>query len=111
MKWLVILALFSACKKQEIERRPIEPLPPAEVQRAHDACRAYVDKVCGCTSPAAQKQCPFAKPLPDALDLELATAANPGEERDTTLRAQVSVRETVKECVEELAKLPALGCR
>jgi hypothetical protein len=26
------------------------------------------------------------------------------------MRAQVFVRETVKECVEELAKLPALGC-
>jgi len=111
VKWLAIVALAAGCHKAAPERRPIPALPPAEVQRAHDACRAYVDKACSCTAPAAQHQCALATPLPQALELVLATAANPGDDRDAALRAQVNVRETVKECVEELAKLPALGCR
>jgi hypothetical protein len=108
---LAIAVLVAGCAKNEERQRPVEPLPAAEVARAHDACQSYVDKVCGCTAPAAQKQCTLAKPLPQALDLALQTAANPGEERDSQLRSQVFVRETVKECVEELAKLPAIGCR
>ena len=110
MRWLVVMLALAGCAKHEAQQKPVEPLPPAEVARAHEACQSYVDKVCACTSPAAQKQCPLAKPLPQALDLSLQTAANPGEERDSQMRAQVFVRETVKECVEELAKLPALGC-
>ena len=108
---LAMLVLAFGCAKQEEQKKPVEPLPAAEVTRARDACQSYVDKVCACTAPAAQKQCSLAKPLPQALDLALQTAANPGEERDSQLRSQVFVRETVKECVEELAKLPALGCR
>jgi hypothetical protein len=112
MKIAIAAALLVfGCAKHEEQQRPVEPLPAAEVARAHEACQSYVDKVCGCTAPAAQKQCTLAKPLPQALDLALQTAANPGEERDSQLRSQVFVRETVKECVEELAKLPAIGCR
>ena len=111
MRLGLALLVLAACSKAEPEKKPVEPLPAAEVQRAHDACQAYVDKVCGCTSPPAIKQCALARPLPQALDLALQTAASPGEERDTQLRSQVFVRETVEECVEELAKLPALGCR
>jgi hypothetical protein len=107
----IVAVLAISCAKHEDPPKPIQPLPAAEVARAHDACQSYVDKVCGCVAPAAQKQCTLAKALPQALDLALQTAANPGEERDSQLRSQVFVRETVKECVEELAKLPAIGCR
>jgi hypothetical protein len=111
MRALVIAVLLVGCAKHEERQRPVEPLPAAEVARAHDACASYVEKICSCTAPAAQQQCTLAKALPQALDLALETAANPGEERDSQLRSQVFVRETVKECVEELAKLPAIGCR
>lgn len=117
MRWLAIAAFaLAGCAKHEEPTPAVEPLPAAEVARAHQACQAYVDKVCACTTPGAQQQCQLAKPLPEALDLSLQTAANPGpkedaEERDSQRRAQVFVRETVKECVEELAKLPAIGCR
>jgi hypothetical protein len=110
VRWLIAIALVAGCKSEKVEHRPLPPLPAAEIQRAEDACKAYVDQVCGCKAPAAQKQCPLAKALPAALQLAIDTAANPGEERTTAMRAQVNVRETVKECVEELAKLPALGC-
>ncbi|HEY1548734.1 MAG TPA: hypothetical protein VGG28_12985 [Kofleriaceae bacterium] len=111
MKLLVAMLFVVGCAKSEEHRKPVEPLSAAEVARAHDACQSYVDKVCSCAGPAAQQQCTLAKPLPQALDLALQTAANPGEERDSQVRSQVFVRETVKECVEELAKLPAIGCR
>jgi len=111
MRWLAIVVALAACSKPEEKKARVEPLPPAEVARAHEACQAYVDKACACTAPAGQKQCALAKPLPQALELSLQTVANPGEDQDAQLRAQVFVRETVKECVEELAKLPAIGCR
>jgi hypothetical protein len=101
-----------ACSKSEPPPPPKElpALPAAEVQRGHDACAAYVDKVCACASPAAKQACPLAKALPDAMKLALDTATNPTTDRDNAMRAQVNVRETAKECIEQTAKLPALGC-
>jgi hypothetical protein len=69
-----------------------------------------VTKVCACTSPAAQHQCPLAKALPDAMKLALDTAANPATDRADALRAQTNVLETAKQCIEQIARLPALGC-
>ena len=111
MRLALALIVLVGCSKSEVEKKPVAPLSAAEVQRAHDACQTYVDRICGCAAPVATRQCALARPLPEALDLALQTAASPGEENDAQLRAQVFVRETVKECVEELAKLPALGCR
>ena len=111
MRLAIVLVLVAACSKKAEDKKPAPPpLPAAEVQRDRDACKAYVDRVCGCTSPAAQKQCPLARALPDALGVALDVAMNPATERDDALRAQVNVRETVKECIEQMAKLPALGC-
>ena len=114
MKWLLAIAL-AACSKSSppppaVVVDKVAPLPAGEVQRGQDACTAYATKVCACTSTAAQKACPLAKALPDALKLALETSLNPQTDRDNAQRAQVSVRETAKECIEQLAKLPALGC-
>jgi hypothetical protein len=111
----VLLALLcvAACSKHEDaapKKAAVPPLPAGEVQRGQDACAAYVTKVCACTSPAAQKQCPLAKALPDAMKLALDTAANPETDRADALRAQTNVLETAKQCIEQVAKLPALGC-
>ena len=115
MKAIAALLLVAAigCHKDEPPRAAPHGLPAEEVQRAHEACDAYVAKACGCTAPAARDHCMRAKALPPALDLALATAVNPGDSdaaREISARAQVNVRETVKQCVEEIAKLPALGC-
>jgi hypothetical protein len=114
MKWvdLVLGLALVACSKSAVPPPPKElpPLPAVEVQRGQDACAAYVAKVCACASPAAKQACPLAKALPEALKLALDTAANPATDRDNAMRAQVNVRETAKECIEQTAKLPALGC-
>ena len=112
MKWLLVVMLV-ACSNHEdaAPKKPsVAPLPAAEVQRGQDACSAYIAKVCACTSPAAQKQCPLAKALPDAMKLALDTAANPETDHNDALRAQTNVLETAKQCIEQVAKLPAIGC-
>jgi hypothetical protein len=111
MRWLILLALAGACSEKKADAPKGPPaLPAGEVQRGQDACNAYVAKICACTAPAAQKQCALAKALPEAMQLALATAANPTTEHNDALRALTSVRETTKECIEQTARLPALGC-
>ena len=90
--------------------KQVPQLPAGEVQRGQDACNAYATKVCACTSPAAQKACPLAKALPEALQLALSTSLNPSTDREDALRAQTNIRETAKNCIEQAAKLPAIGC-
>jgi hypothetical protein len=113
MKALLLAVMLVACSKHEDappKQAAVPPLPAGEVQRGQDACAAYVTKVCACTSAAAQKQCPLAKALPDAMKLALDTAANPTTDRADALRAQTNVLETAKQCIEQIARLPALGC-
>lgn len=110
MKWLLVLALVGCSEKKSDAPSKLPALSTGEVQRGQDACNAYVTKVCACTAPAAQKQCALAKALPEAMTLALSTAANPQTEHNDALRALQSVRETTKECIEQTAKLPAIGC-
>ena len=112
---LVLLLAIAACSKraEPAKRLPapqLAPLPPVEVQRGKDACSAYVTKVCACTSEAAKQACPLAQALPAALEIALETSLNPSTDKDNAMRAQVNVRETAKECIEQAAKLPSLGC-
>jgi len=108
---LLALAL-AACSKAAQPPPPPPPavtaLPAGEARRAEDACKAYVEKACGCA--AAKTQCDLARALPDAIKLALDTAANADTPHDDALRALQSVRETAKSCIEQTAKLPALGC-
>jgi hypothetical protein len=113
MNRLLVLVMLVACSKHEDaapKKSTVPPLPATEVQRSQDACAAYVAKVCACTSPAAQQQCPLAKAMPEAMKLALDTAANPDTDRPDALRAQTNVLETAKQCIEQVAKLPAIGC-
>ena len=80
------------------------------MKRGQDACRDYVAKVCACAAPDAAKQCGLAKALPDAIQTGLEIATNPETTRRDVLQANDMIRKTMKECIEELAKLPALGC-
>jgi hypothetical protein len=112
----LVLALVG-CAKKKAEPPPPEPpaptMPAAEMQRSRDACQDYVTKVCACAdkTPALKKQCDLARALPDAVRLGLEVAASPDSKRNDVIGAQDSVRKAAKECIEELAKLPALGCQ
>jgi hypothetical protein len=110
---LCLVLALGACKKQKKASQDITPPQPMaadEIKRAEDACKAYVDKVCACTAPAAAEQCKLAKALPDAIRIALEVAASPQSKPDVVLQSQASVRKTEKECFEQTAKLPALGC-
>lgn len=113
MKWVVALVLAAACSKDEAPP-PAEPPPPllpaAEIKRAVDACKAYVDKVCACETPKAKEECTLARGVPDAIDLAKRLAANPKADPVDAKQAASSVRKTVKNCIERTAALPTEGC-
>ena len=115
MKRALLVLALAACKQKAAAPPPPEPvaaMPAAEAQRSGDACKAYEQKVCACaeTVPAAKPPCDLAHALPDAVRLSLEIAANPETAKADALRAQQHVRESAKECIEQTAKLPALGC-
>lgn len=106
----LFIAFALGCTAKAPQPKPPPAMPAAEVKRAGEACQAYADQVCGCASPAAKRQCPLATALPSAVKLALEIAMNPESPPRDAARAQVNVRETVKECIEQTAKLPSLGC-
>lgn len=113
--WLLVLVACAACKKsQDTPAPPVSDLPPpipaVEVKRGQDACRTYVEKVCACTVPAATSACGLARALPDAIETGLQVATNPASTRRDVLQANDVVRKTIKECIEQTARLPGLGC-
>jgi hypothetical protein len=85
-------------------------VPAAELQRGKDACTDYVEKVCACTTPAAQDACKLAKALPDALQVGVEISISPDSDKRAVLHANDSIRKTIKECIEKAASLPSLGC-
>src|SRR5438128_2525044 len=114
MKRLVVaLLLVAGCKaKQPKKHAPPPPMAATEVQRGQDACKSYVDRVCGCaaTKPELAKQCDLSKALPQAIEISLSVANNPESKPDIVEQSYDSVRKTVASCIEETAKLPAAGC-
>jgi hypothetical protein len=108
---LGVLLGAGACKKQQKappQEMAVTPMSTDEVKRSEDACKAYVDRACAC--PAAAQQCGLAKALPDAVRIGLEVAASPDSKPDIVRQSHASVRKTVKECIEQMAKLPSLGC-
>ena len=112
---LAALVATGACKKKEETKdkpRTVEQMPAAEVQRNQDACKHYVERVCACAEkvPEVAKQCELSRALPDAIRIGLEVAASPDSGPDIVQQSHASVRKTAKECIEQTAKLPALGC-
>lgn len=120
--WLGALALAIAalvagagCKKRKDEPAPAGRPPvigEVELKRGHDACNAYVARVCACakTVEAAKERCTLAKALPESLEVALEVAAHPETERKDVLQSADALRKTVARCIELTAKLPELGC-
>jgi hypothetical protein len=111
----ILLALVIACGKKEapVDDQKVPPMSGEEMQRSRDACQSYLDQVCACATkvPAVKQQCDLARALPDAVRLGLEVAASPDSKKNDVLAAQGQIRKTVKECIEQTAKLPALGCQ
>lgn len=115
MRWLAIVLVFAACKKDADAPPPPTEKPVmtvAEVQRNRDACNDYVKKVCACSGklPEFKKPCELARVYPDAIETAIEVAANTESTRQDALQAHDTVRKIVKTCIEEMAKLPAAGC-
>ena len=116
MRWLLLALVAVGCKKDAPPPEPatsdVPVMPQAEVKRSQDACKAYVDQICACADKVAavKQQCELARALPEAMQVSLDVAANPESKRRDALQAQDAVRKIVKECIEETAKLPSLGC-
>lgn len=114
MRWLVALAICAAaCKgSSDAPAPPPAAMPAAEIKRALDACKAYVDQVCACARsvPALQRDCDLARAYPDAIQVELDVAASPDSTRRDVRQTHGGVRNIVKTCIEETARLPAAGC-
>lgn len=107
--------LAGGCKKKEEQAAPAAGPPAigeAEVKRGRDACRAYVEQACACakTVPAAQETCEKSRALPDSLDLTLQVSAHPTTERKDAVQSAAAIRKLIASCIEQTAKLPALGC-
>jgi hypothetical protein len=117
---LLALILLAACKDRPAPEatmaaapdRPPE-IPAAERQRGDDACKAYVEAICGCAkaTPELARDCELAKALPEALKMAYAVEASPSASRMDVVAAHDSARKTFKECIEQVAKLPGRGCR
>ena len=105
--------LLGACKQQEQPaptRAPV--IGEAELRRGHDACRAYVEQVCACakTVPAAEQPCALARALPESIDVAVQVSAHPETERRDVVQSAAAVRKAIARCIEQVAKLPELGC-
>ncbi len=114
MRWLLVVVAVAACSKKAAPAGPPPEdkpqIPQTELKRGQDACGDYVAKICACTVPDAPKQCALAKALPDAISTGLEVSTNPDSSRRDVLQANDMIRKTMKECIEQTAKLPALGC-
>jgi hypothetical protein len=121
MKRLAIAAALlgiagTACKKQEEKKQQpqaVQHMPAEEIKRSEDACKQYVERVCACAAnvPDAVKPCELSRALPEAVRIGLEVAASPDSKPEIAQQSYASVRKTAKECIEQLAKLPALGCQ
>lgn len=109
----LVLALAACAKKTDDAGPAVKPIAAEEVKRGQDACKDYVDRVCACGEkvPEAKAQCDLARALPDALRVQLDYAQAKETSKNDVLAAQAAVRKVVKECIEETAKLPTMGCQ
>lgn len=113
---LALTLLATACSKDEAQTPApkIEGLPEAEVERARQACQAYVARLCACaeTEPELESQCVMAKARPEALELNIAISQGGGAGLTKTDMAVVKqeTRKIAAACLEAEGRIRAGGC-
>jgi len=115
---VLVLVAVTGCKAKQSapkKQKPVAGLTDVEIKRGEDACKTYVDKVCACAAQKPDqaelaKQCQLAKSLPEAMQIALSVAMHPDTKPEVAQQSYDSARTTIGSCIEETAKLPALGC-
>ena len=121
VRWaLAVLLLAAACSKKAddkpaavIERPP--PITIEEASRNTEACKRYAEEVCACAAAHPDKtdvaeMCKYDQGLGDALALVMETARNTETKPEDVRLAQAKARKIATQCLDQLAKLPTLGC-
>jgi hypothetical protein len=118
----LVLAVSAACGKGGDKKAPgpgsddrPAPITVEEQTRNADACKAYGEQVCACATahpdkPVVVDMCKYDQGLGDALDLAMVTARNTETKPDDVRLAQKKARLIATQCMDQLAKLPSLGC-
>ncbi|MCX5747676.1 MAG: hypothetical protein NT062_34865 [Proteobacteria bacterium] len=116
----LVLLLGGGCKKAEDKPwlpDPTAPVPMTETEakRGQDACAQYVEKICGCATAHAERKdvgeaCKLAKGYPEGLEAALNIARDRESVKRDVAQSQDVARKTIKKCIEEVARLPLLGC-
>jgi hypothetical protein len=116
MRTLVFFLVLAACDKPAAPPPGPPPMTTAEQERATEACRAYLDRLCGCaqTDPSLADRCQMSRAQPEAVALhrELLDGKGPkgplnSEERALT---EMSLRKIVAACVKGDAELDPRSC-
>ena len=86
-----------------------------EVKRGKDACTAYVEKICACSTKNPDRRdvkeaCKLAQGYPEAIEVGLNVAMGSDSAKRDVVSSQSSVRKAMAKCIEEAGKLSLLGC-
>ena len=113
---LLLFLMLTACDKAAAPPPGPPPMSAAERERATEACRAYVDRLCGCaqSDPSLANRCELSRAQPEAVALhrDLLDGKGPKgplnpEERALT---EMSLRKIVAACVKGDAELDPRTC-
>jgi len=116
MRAVLLALLLAACDKPAAAPPGSPPMSDAEKDRATEACKTYVDRLCACagTVPALKDTCDLARAQPEAVALhrDLLDGKGPKgplnpEERELT---ETSLRKIVSACVKGDAELDPKTC-
>jgi hypothetical protein len=113
---LLLFLMFAACDKAAAPPPGPPEMSAAERERATEACRAYLDRLCACAQndPSLANRCELSRAQPEAVALhrDLLDGKGPkgplnAEERALT---EMSLRKIVAACVKGDAELDPRTC-
>jgi hypothetical protein len=106
MKLVAVLLLFAACSKEEKRSARPEQISVEERERGHDACQAYVDRLCACSKARPDDKdladrCHIKHAKIEALDLALMVDDDPTASPQDVYNAQDQARKIMAKCFDE----------